>query len=57
MVGNNKTFIKITNKDVYNRIVDLEKTVNKAMLTAKINAAVIAAIISILCVIVSRIIL
>lgn len=45
----NRTFIKITNKDVYERILLLEKKLEKAISSAKINSAVIAVIVSLLC--------
>ena len=49
-----KTFIKITNKDVYERIIALEKKVDKALIAAKINAAVIAVVISLVCAILTQ---
>ena len=50
-----KTFIKITNKDVYKEIQALRADVNHALTAAKINAAIISVIISVIGIVLSRI--
>ena len=49
-----KTFIKITNKDVYKEIQALRADVNHALTAAKINAAVIAVVVSVACIVISK---
>lgn len=55
-MAQSKTFIKITNKDIYDRIVDLEKKLEQSITSTKINAAIIAIIISLLCTIIVHLI-
>ena len=53
--SNNRTFVKIGNREIYDRIVSLEQKIDKVITDTKVNAAVIALIVSIVVLILSRI--
>jgi predicted metal-dependent phosphotriesterase family hydrolase len=49
-----KTFIKITNKDIYDKVESIDKRLTDAITTTKVNAGIIAVIVSILCIVLSH---
>jgi len=52
----NKTFIKITNQDIYNKLIDIEKRLGRINVKVNVNSAVTALVILIIICILSGII-
>ncbi len=49
-----KTFVRITNKEIYNEIKDIQKQITSLMIRTSVNAGVIAVVVSIIAAILSR---
>ncbi len=51
-----KTFYRITNKEIYEEIQGIKKEITKLTIKTNVNAAIVAVVVSVAVVIVSRII-